>query len=221
LLGTLSASAIWPVRAWWGGPLATVVTVALVLGALTFWAQCVWMVYSSLAAKQRLWRRALAALPLRGDERVLEVGPGRGAVLVTAARHVPRGRVVGVDIWRSQDQSGNGRDALLANARSAGVAGRVEAIDGDMRSLPFPPGEFDLTLASLAIHNLPPADRPRAVTELVRVTKPGARVVILDFQGTATYAEALRQAGAEDIRISTRDWSMHPPVRLVTATAPA
>jgi arsenite methyltransferase len=225
ILGAVITVAIWPahvaVRAWSSAPVAAVVTAAAALAALTCWSQCGWMLYSSVVAKRRLWRRTLDSLALRGDERVLEVGPGRGAVLVSAARSLPSGRLVGVDIWRNQDQSGNGRHALLANARAARVADRVEVIDGDMRNLPFPDGEFDLALASLAIHNLPPADRATAVTELLRVVKPGARMVILDFLGTAGYADMLRRAGAEEVRLSARDWSMHPPVRVVTAIAPA
>jgi arsenite methyltransferase len=131
---------------------------------------------------------------------------------------MPAGRLVGVDIWRAQDQSGNGSQALLANARAAGVADRVEALDGDMRKLPFPAGSFDLALAGLAIHNLPPGDRAGAVAELLRVVRPGGRIVILDFQGTSGYAGTLREGGAADVRASRRHWSMHPPVRIVTAT---
>ncbi|MFF5295966.1 class I SAM-dependent methyltransferase [Paractinoplanes globisporus] len=202
-------------NAWWAYVIATV----LLLTALTLLTQSLWMVYSSLVGKRRVWERALADLPLRGDERVIEVGPGRGAVLVTAARRIPSGRLAGVDIWRPQDQSGNGREALLANARAAGVADRVDAHDGDMRQLPFPDNDFDLALASLAIHNLPPADRAGAVTELARVVRPGGHIVILDFEATAGYADALRAAGASDVRVSGLHWSMHPPTRVVTAEA--
>ena len=219
LLGAVLLAAMWVVLAvtgaWWG----VVLAVVLGLTALTFWTQACWMVYSSVVGKRRLWRRTLDTLALRGDERVLEVGPGRGAVLVAAARRLPSARLVGVDIWRGQDQSGNGREALLANARRAGVLDRVEALDGDMRSLPFPARSFDLALASLAIHNLPAGDRAGAVTELLRVLRPGGRLVILDFEATGAYAERLRGDGAADVRVSGLHWSMHPPVRVVTATA--
>jgi arsenite methyltransferase len=220
LFGGAAAILIWPARAWLGQSAANVVTAVLAAYAVVFWTQCVWMLYSSAVGKHRLWLRTLDALSLHGDERVLEVGPGRGAVLVAAARRVPDGHLVGVDIWREQDQSGNGRDALIANARSAGVAERVEVLDGDMRQLPFPAGEFDVTLASLAIHNLPADDQAGAVTEMLRVLKPGGRLVIIDFRGGARYAAVLRAAGAERVQLSGRRWSMHPPVRVVTATAP-
>lgn len=44
-----------------------------------------------------------------------------------------------------------------------------------------------------------------------------AALVILDFQDTATYARTLREAGATDVRHSAKHWTMHPPVRMVTA----
>ena len=215
VLAVLSAASFALTAAWWGAALGTL----LGLSALTFLVQCGWMLYSSLVGKRRLWRRTLDGLPLSGHEEVLEVGPGRGAVLITAARAVRAGHLVGVDIWRPQDQSGNGPEALLANARAAGVADRVGAIDGDMRKLPFPDDSFDLAMASLAIHNLPPGDRAGAVDELRRVVRPGGRIVILDFQATSGYASTLRRGGA-DVHVSGRHWSMHPPVRIVTATLP-
>jgi arsenite methyltransferase len=213
VLALLSAVLFALTAAWWGVALGTLFG----LSALTFLVQCGWMLYSSLVGKRRLWRRTLDGLPLRGDEQVLEVGPGRGAVLITAARAVRAGHLVGVDLWRAQDQSGNGPGALPANARAASVADRVEVLDGDMRKLPFPGDSFDLALASLAIHNLPPGDRAGAVAELLRVVRPGGRIVILDLQATSVYADSLREGGA-DVRVSGRHWSMHPPVRIVTAT---
>ena len=214
VLAALSAALFALTAAWWGTALGTLAG----LSGLTFLVQCGWMLYSSLVGKRRLWSRTLRELGLRGDEEVLEVGPGRGAVLVTAARVLQAGHLVGVDLWRAQDQSGNGASALLANARAAGVADRVAALDGDMRKLPFPDDSFDLALAGLAIHNLPPGDRASAVRELRRVVRPGGRIVILDFQATSAYAGALRDGGAADVRVSGRHWSMHPPVRIVTAT---
>ncbi len=60
----------------------------------------------SRRGKFEVWARLLTGLGLRGDERVLDLGCGRGAVLLTAAKLVPQGSAVGVDIWRA-DQTGN------------------------------------------------------------------------------------------------------------------
>jgi arsenite methyltransferase len=200
-----------------GGALGAVLAGFLALWAVVLAVQAGWAVLGSLLGKRREWRRLLDGLGLAGDERVLEVGPGTGPVLVEVARRVPFGRVVGVDLWRPGDQAGNSRGALLGNAAAAGVSDRVEVIDGDMRALPLPDRSFDVVLASLAVHNLPAGDRPGAVREMLRVLAPGGRLVILDFQGTADYARALRAAEAVDVQLTGRHWTMHPPVRIVTA----
>jgi ubiquinone/menaquinone biosynthesis C-methylase UbiE len=91
---------------------------------------------------------------MRGDERVLDMGCGRGAVLTAVARRLTTGRVTGADIWSRLDQSGNARDVALRNASLEGVSDRVAIETGDMRALPFPDATFDLVVSSLAIHNI-------------------------------------------------------------------
>ena len=71
----------------------------------------------SRRGKFEVWARLLTGLGLRGDERVLDLGCGRGAVLLIAAKLVPGGSAVGVDIWRA-DQTGNSMQATLANVAS-------------------------------------------------------------------------------------------------------
>src|SRR3954454_8249892 len=144
-----------------GGVVGVVPAAFFGLWAVVLWLQTGWMVLGSLLGKRREWRRLLDGLALTGDERVLEVGPGTGPVLVEVARRLPRGRAVGVDLWRPGDQAGNSRAALLANAAAAGVGERVEVLDGDMRSLPFPDATFAVVLASQAVHNLPAGGRAR------------------------------------------------------------
>ena len=94
--------------------------------------------YSTGPGKRSIWSELLNALDLEGDEHVLDVGCGRGAVLIAAAHRLPKGRAVGVDIWRRRDQSGNRRSATEHNSVVEGVAERVELVDGDARDLPVP-----------------------------------------------------------------------------------
>src|SRR5262249_2897690 len=71
--------------------------------------------YTSLRGKFVVWAEVLDGLGLRGDERVLDLGCGRGAVLLLAARRLTTGRAVGVDLWRKSDQSGNAAEATWRN----------------------------------------------------------------------------------------------------------
>src|SRR5262249_14288427 len=94
--------------------------------------------YTTRRGKFVEWERILDGLHLRGDERVLDVGCGRGAVLTAvAARLTPSGRATGVDIWNAMDQSGNAEGVTLRNAALEGVSDRVQVETADMRSLPF------------------------------------------------------------------------------------
>jgi SAM-dependent methyltransferase len=175
--------------------------------------------------KFEVWARLLRELRLRGDERVLDLGCGRGAVLLAAAKLVPRGRAVGVDIWRP-DQTGNAMQATLANAEAEGVADRVELHTRDMTELPFSGASFDVVVSSLAIHNLPGnTARLSAIDEAVRVLRPGGRIIVADLGFTRLYATRLRQRGMANVTrqdLGWRAWWGLPFLRMhaVTATKP-
>jgi len=161
--------------------------------------------YSTGAGKRSIWTEILDALALRGDEQVLDVGCGRGAVLMLAAHRVPLGEAVGVDVWRQRDQTGN-RQITERNAVLEGVRDRVEVLDGDARELPFPAGSFDLVVSSLTLHNIRDVDeRKLALREAVRVLHPGGRLRIVDLH-TRTYVEPLQDAGCLDVEVHRLDW---------------
>ncbi|WP_345605252.1 class I SAM-dependent methyltransferase [Pseudonocardia adelaidensis] len=145
--------------------------------------------HTTVRGKLRVWERELDRAGLKGDERLLDLGCGRGAVLIAAAGRLPAGRAVGVDLW-TKDQSGNGPAATLANAAAAGVADRVEVRTADMTALPFADGSFDVVTSALAIHNIPsPEARHRAVDEAMRVLRPGGQLLVADIGAMArTYA---------------------------------
>jgi arsenite methyltransferase len=162
--------------------------------------------YSTGPGKRAIWAQLLDELGLRGDEQVLDVGCGRGAVLMLAARRLPAGRAVGVDVWRRRDQSGNSRAATERNAVAEGVSDRVELADADARDLPFASASFDLVVSSLAISNIREAGgRAQALREAVRVLRPGGRLRIAD-DGADRYAAVLRDAGCTDVTVRQLDW---------------
>jgi arsenite methyltransferase len=182
--------------------------------------------YASLRGKFVVWAELLDALSLRGDERILDLGCGRGAVLLMAAQHLKTGRAFGVDIWRKQDQSGNAAAATLQNAAAEGVSDRVELHTADMTALPFPDGHFDVILSSLAIHNIKTGSgRDRAIDEAVRVLRPGGRMVIVDIFATRRYFSRLIELGMFKVArrgLGMRLWWGGPwvPTHLVTMEKP-
>ena len=188
---------------------------AVVFAGLSCGATALVMVWDSEVGKVRRRDRLLDSLAWRGDETVLDVGCGRGLYLLGAARRVPRGRAVGVDVWNAQDLTGNSMAATERNARAEGVADRVELKTADARQLRFADATFDYVFSSMALHNIyEAAGREKAVREIARVLKPGGRVVLVDMRHTAQYADVLRSAGAEGVTHS-RPWTA-PLVLLLT-----
>ena len=185
------------------------------------------VLHTTLRGKFLVWAELLDKLGLRGDERILDLGCGRGAVLLLAAQRLTTGRAVGVDFWRGVDQSGKSAEATRSNSVAEGVADRVELHTGDMTALPFEDNSFDVVVSSLAIHNISGrAGREKAVDEAVRVLRPGGRLLIADIRGTRQHQEQLAKLGMSDVtrsRLGWRFWWGGPwaATRLVTATKPA
>lgn len=180
-------------------------------------AEAVLMLWSSRYGKRIEAERLLGRLAWGGDEIVLDVGCGRGLLLVGAARRLPAGLAVGVDVWKARDLAGNSPRATRANTVAEGVADRVEITTGDARALPFGDAAFDIVLSSLALHRvLSGADRSRAVAEIARVVKPDGRILLLDIRHTGQYARALRDRGFAVERTRPHLWTF-PPSRQVLA----
>jgi SAM-dependent methyltransferase len=182
--------------------------------------------YAIRCGKFVVWADLLDGLALRGDEHILDVGCGRGAVLLLAAQRLTTGRAVGVDVWNRKDQSGNGSEATRRNAILEGVGDRVELHTADMTALPFPDDSFDLVVSSLAVHNTKTRARQNAaVDEAARVLRPGGQLLIADIRATARYQARLATLGMTTSprrRLGWRMWFSGPfvPTRLVSATKP-
>ena len=126
---------------------------------------------AALASVQRLRATATKLLDPRPGQRLLDAGCGTGDVSRTLATLVGRhGGVVGVDP----------SNTMLAEARrrAVGLDAPVDFRAGDVTALDWGDGEFDGAYCERVLQHL---GRPEtAVAELVRVTKPGGRIVVLD-----------------------------------------
>jgi SAM-dependent methyltransferase len=109
-------------------------------------------------------RRVADLLDAQPGWHLLEVGVGTGAdALEVAARF--QVSVAGADVSK----------AMIDEARRRGLA---DAVVADAHALPFSPGEFDGAWADRTFQHL--ADPVAALQELVRVVRPGGRIVIAD-----------------------------------------
>jgi ubiquinone/menaquinone biosynthesis C-methylase UbiE len=111
--------------------------------------------------------------PVRG-ERALDVGCGTGIYSAWLASE-------GLQV----DALDRDPDMLAATQQKAPEA---RCTEGDATALPFADGEFDLVLTVTLLCFLSPRDRVKTVGELVRVTRPGGRVVIGDLAHSSLWA---------------------------------
>jgi ubiquinone/menaquinone biosynthesis C-methylase UbiE len=158
---------------------------------------------SSKDGKLRLREQLLDQLALQGDEKVLDVGCGRGLLAIGAAKRLKTGKVTGIDVWNPQELSGNSADAAKENAKAEGVADRVRFESGDARKLVYPENHYDVVVSANALHTLADdLERGQALREMLRVLKPGGRLLVFDTAETGYYAQVLRENGAKDVTLS-------------------
>ena len=107
--------------------------------------------------------------PLGGDNKVLDVGCGKGRYLKNLLSDRPDMQFFGVDISRS----------VIAEK----TEGKIHWGEGSLTNIPFPDDSFAVTYACESLEHA--VDIESAIREMVRVTKPGGRVVIIDKNADA------------------------------------
>jgi ubiquinone/menaquinone biosynthesis C-methylase UbiE len=131
-----------------------------------------------------LWRgfepiyreRVVQLAGLATGESVLDVGCGTGTLAIAAKRRVgPTGKVVGIDA--SPEMTARAR--VKATKAALDIHFRMAAAE----ALPFSDATFDAVLSTTVLHCLPDHARRQCISEMVRVLKPGGRLLVIDFGG--------------------------------------
>jgi arsenite methyltransferase len=183
-------------------PLRIVVGIFLSIAATYLLGMGCFMFYFSSFEKLKERDKLLNLVKWSGEELVLDVGCGRGLMLVGAAKRLSSGRAIGIDLWQEQDQADNHPEATQKNAEIEGVSDRIEVKTADMRELPFPNNYFDVIISNWTIHNLEAeSDRQKALDEIIRVLKPNGSVVLADIVNQTEYAEYFNQHGMVKVQL--------------------
>jgi len=122
--------------------------------------------------RRRVYRGVVALSGTGPGDRVLDVGSSSGYLArMLAAEAGPSGSVTGIDPSES----------AIAYARRRGPANAsfLAAVAQDLSA--FPDGFFDVVASTLAIHHVPARRRQEAFAEMYRVTRPGGRLLVADF----------------------------------------
>lgn len=117
---------------------------------------------------QRSRQAAIHDLNVKPGEHVLEVGVGTGLCLPFYPRHCS---ITGIDL--SDGMLDKARDLVRAHQLSHVKLMRMDA--GDMK---FPDGSFDTVVAAYVITAVP--DYRKVMSEMIRVCRPGGRIVLLN-----------------------------------------
>ena len=121
----------------------------------------------------RGWRRDLvgALAPEGGD--VLDVATGTADVALSVAKKYQQSRIVGLD------PSGGMLEVGRQKVEAANLSDRVELLQGDAQAMPFEDDCFAASCIAFGIRNVP--DRRLGLAEMVRCTRPGGVIAVLEL----------------------------------------
>jgi ubiquinone/menaquinone biosynthesis C-methylase UbiE len=136
---------------------------------------------NALADLQSVKQMMLTQLELRNGLRVLDVGCGIGDDVRDVARVIGNsGQMIGVDF--------SGAMIAEAKKRYAAAGLPIEFIEGDAQHLTFPDASFDRCRTERMLMHLD--DPEQALAEMVRVVRPGGKVVVFDFDWDTLFIDS-------------------------------
>jgi demethylmenaquinone methyltransferase/2-methoxy-6-polyprenyl-1,4-benzoquinol methylase len=127
------------------------------------------------AGIHRLWKRMTIEMSgVRRGHSVLDIAGGTGDLTAKFSRIVgPEGTVVLADINDSMLKVG--RDRLM----DRGIVDNIRFSQADAQHLPFPDNTFDVISIAFGLRNV--TDKDMALRSMLRVLKPGGRLLVLEF----------------------------------------
>ncbi len=162
--------------------------------------------------------RMLKLINWTGNETVLDIGTGRGLLMIGAAKKLSSGKSVGIDIWNKEDLSNNSAVKTMLNAELEGVKDRIEIKDENILHTNFEDNFFDVVLTNLCLHNIYNKEgRMQACKEIHRILKPQVIAIISDFKHINEYKKEFLNSGMTVAKIGTFYFDTFPPLTIIKA----
>jgi len=109
---------------------------------------------------------------------ILDAGCGAGRTTIALSKVMKKGRIIALDRFDASYIEGGGRNLLEGNLKIAGVADRVETVQGDVTKLEFEGNKFDSAISSYAIDHLGEY-KLAALEEINRVLKDRGKFLLI------------------------------------------
>lgn len=133
---------------------------------------------------------------------ILDAGCGSGVVSRYLATHFPKSRVIACDCSALR---------IAQAAELASSIGNLRFETQDLKQLDYPDDQFDVILSRYVVEHQTPDDLQRVVSEMVRVLKPGGRIVVVDVDGIMhnIYPQTRRVAQGLGLLLTAKRVDLH------------
>jgi arsenite methyltransferase len=203
IIATVISLALWITAGWQYNRFITnyfnyelIISLVLALIASLFIVFVISGIWSSRFGKLLLRDKVLDNIVFKGSETILDLGCGKGLLLIEAAKKLSRGKAVGADLWAKTLEFKYSPQMVMDNAVIENVTDRIEIVSADAQDLPFDSNSFNIVMTSLMMHHVP--DKKKALQEMFRVLKPGGTLVIADVN-SKPYIPLLKTFGLEQM----------------------
>lgn len=183
---------------------------------ITCGLMALWMLLYSLYGKLKHRDRIINLVNWSGNEMVLDVGTGRGLLMIGAAKRLTTGKSIGIDIWNLEDLTQNAMENTLDNAVLEGVKDKVDIKNDNASNMSFADNTFDVVISNLCLHNIYNIEeRKKACNEIARVLKKGGTGIISDFKHMREYKNNFAQAGLHTEVFPASYFTTFPPLAIL------